>query len=81
MNTIYSVEGELLMKVAAFYLSKQDFAEKLGINENQFIFGDVTSNSNEIEFKLYIDENAETSVGAKVSNNHWNVRTKLEDFK
>lgn len=70
------------MKVAAVYLSKQDFAEKLGINENQFIFGDVTSNSNEIEFRLYIDDNAETNVGSKISNSDWNVtRTKFKNFK
>lgn len=69
------------MKIASIYLSKKYFAEKLGIKESQFVFGDVEGNSNEIEFKLFIDDNAEVETATSLSegHNHWDIQRQSFD--
>lgn len=46
------------MKACKIFISKRDLAEKLGINENQFVIGQVNGNCDMIEYMIYIDDNA-----------------------
>ena len=72
------------MKVMAFYIDKKYFAEKLGIEESQLVIGDVTSSFDAIDFKVFIDNDAEIKNpedSTDLENGLWNVRRqKIEDF-
>lgn len=71
------------MKVVSVYIDKKHFTERLGIKENQFVFGEIEGDSNGIEFKLYIDNDAEVDNSSQISedHSHWNIaRQNLEDI-
>jgi hypothetical protein len=69
------------MKVVSIYINKKYFAEKLGIKENQFVLGDIEADSNEIQFKIFIDNDAEVKESSQVSESHsgWNIRRQTLD--
>lgn len=62
------------MKMASIYIGKEEIAKKLGIKADQFVFGKVEGNLNEVQFDVIIDSNAEVNNATDVSNDHWNVR-------
>lgn len=71
------------MKVISVYIDKKHFTERLSIKENQFVFGEIEGDCNGIEFKLYIDNDAEVDSSSQISDDHshWNVaRQSLEDI-
>lgn len=62
------------MKMASIYIDKKYIADKLGIEADQFVFGKVESNYNDIQFDVIIDSNAEVKHAEDVSDSNWNVR-------
>lgn len=54
------------MKMASFYISRKEIAEKLGIEEDQVVFGKVESNYHEIQFDVIISNEAETDKATSV---------------
>lgn len=71
------------MKVASVYIDKKYITEKLGIDENQFVFGDIEGDSNEIQFKVFIDSDAEVKSASPVieGSDNWSIRRqRLEDM-
>lgn len=51
------------MKVTKFYIDKKFLSEKLGIDEDQMVIANVTSDDNMIEFSVFIDDSV--NVGLK----------------
>jgi hypothetical protein len=51
------------MKATKLYIDKNFLSEKLGIDEDQFVIGNVVSNDSMIEFTVFIDDSA--NVGLK----------------
>lgn len=49
------------MKIAKLYIGKKEIAEKLGINEDDFILTNVNSDYSHIEFDLIMNSDVETN--------------------
>ena len=72
------------MKVIEFYMNKSYFADKLDIEESQFVIGDINNDFETVAFKIFIDNDAKTKNpedSAELKNGLWNVRRqKIEGF-
>lgn len=72
------------MKVIEFYMNKSYFADKLDIEESQFVIGDINNDFESVTFKIFIDNDAKTKNpedSAELKNGLWNVRRqKIEGF-
>lgn len=68
------------MKMATVYINKSYIAEKLGIDESKFVFGDIQGDSREIQFNVFIESDAEVKGSLDISEgDDWTVPRQLLD--